>query len=294
MKYITNFSNTIGRMLSIDGDYIFLIILSIFVLVFFKIIAKLIVFIYVKFERDTKQLFIVNKRVNMICEIISIIVIFLLWDNYLTNIITIISFVSAGVAIAIRDIIINLFAGVYIKTKKPFKIEDRIEINGMKGDVVVINNLSFSILEVGDRINSEQSSGIVINIPNSFVITYALKNYSTAFKYIWDEITVKLPLNADVEKTKKELLKIVNSNEVIKTIPKKMDQAIEDASLEYRIYYNHLEPIIYTSVVDSHIELYIRFLVHPKKIRNVEDDIWLRILNKNNENKITLYSETTL
>ena len=108
---------------------------------------------------------------------------------------TIISFISAGITIAIRDIILNLFAGIYIKTKKPFKLEDRIEIDGIKGDVVVINALSFKILEVGDRINGEQSSGLIINIPNSFVFSKSLKNYNTAFKYIWDEIVINLNLD---------------------------------------------------------------------------------------------------
>ena len=68
-----------------------------------------------------------------------------------------------------------------------------------------------------------------------------------------------------------------------------MNQAVEDASLEYRIYYNHLEPIIYTKIIDNHIELDARFLVHPKKVRNVEDSIWLNILQKYHENKIDLY-----
>ena len=102
---------------------------------------------------------------------------------------------------------------------------------------------------------------------------------------------VNIPLNADVEKTKKIILKIVNNNEVIKEIPKKMDKQVSDASLEYRIYYNHLEPIIYTRVVNNHIELSVRFLVHPKKMRNVENDIWLNILNEYKNKKITLFTE---
>ena len=134
-------------------------------------------------------------------------------------------------------------------------MEDRIEINDVIGDVVVINLLSFKVLEVSDKENGEQSNGKIVNIPNSYIFSYALKNYTTAFKYIWDEINVNIPLEADLEATKKIILKIVNNNEVIKEIPKKMDKQVSDASLEYRIYYNHLEPIIYTKVNNNHIEL---------------------------------------
>ncbi len=151
--------------------------------------------------------------------------------------------------------------------------------------------LSFKVLEVSDKENGEQSNGKIVNIPNSYIFSYALKNYTTAFKYIWDEINVNIPLEADVEATKKIILKIVNNNEVIKEIPKKMDKQVSDASLEYRIYYNHLEPIIYTRVNNNHIELSVRFLVHPKKMRNVENDIWIKILNEYQNKKITLYKE---
>ena len=70
-----------------------------------------------------------------------------------------------------------------------------------------------------------------------------------------------------------------------------MEDEVNDASVEYRIYFNNLDPIIYLEVVDDHIELYLRFLVHPKKKRNIENSIWLDILKSNNEGKIELYKK---
>ena len=188
-------------------------------------------------------------------------------------------------------IILNLFAGVYIKTKKPFKLEDRISIDGVTGDVILINNLSFKILEVSDKPNGEQSSGLIINIPNSYIFSKTLKNYNLAFKYVWDEVTIKLKIDADLEKNKKEIMEIITSNETVKEIPKKMKKELKSATVDYRIYYNHLDPIIYTKVVDNHIELSLRFLTHPKKTRIIEDDLWINILNKYKENKIDLFTE---
>ena len=292
MKYLTDMCNIIASTFKIDNIYFILIIESILLLLILKVIGKLLVLIYTKHSKNARNIFLFNQRVNIIINMIIVFGEFIIWEDHMKNIITIISFISAGVAIAIREIILNLFAGIYIKTKKPFKLEDRIEINEMKGDVVVINALSFKILEVGNRINGEQSSGLIINVPNSFIFSHALKNYTTAFKYIWNEMTINLSLDANVEQNKKEILKIVKANEVIASIPKKMNRAIEDASLDYRIYYNHLEPIIYTSVVDDHIELNVRYLVHPKKTRFVEDDIWTKILTKYHENKIDLLKKT--
>lgn len=284
------FINDIIEILTTNSDhYLVLFTKSILYLLIFRLINKLIILVCAKRIKTSRKVFIFNQNVSIIINIITFITLFIVWEPYLENIITIISFISAGVTIAIREIIINIFAGIFIKARKPFKLEDRISIDGIIGDVVVINTLSFKILEVRERENGEQSSGLIINIPNSFIFSKTLKNYNTAFKYIWEELTVKIPLDADVEKNKKEILQIVENNEIVASIPKKMDRAIHNASMEYRIYYNHLTPIIYTKVVDSHIELTARFLVHPKKSRIVEDDIWTKILQKYKKKKIDLY-----
>lgn len=288
MKILENLNN---MMTTIGDDYFVLILKSILILIIFRFLYKMVVLIFAKKIKTSRKVFLFNRNTSIIINIIAFIVLFIIWEPHLKNIITLISFISAGLTIAIRDIILNLFAGIFINARKPFKLEDRISIDGVIGDVVVINALSFKILEVKDRENGEQSSGLIINIPNSFVFSKSLKNYNTAFKYIWEEITVKIPLDADVERNKKEILEIVENNEIVASIPKKMNKEIHDASLDYRIYYNHLTPIIYTKVVDSHIELTARFLVHPKKSRIVEDDVWTKILKKYKENKIDLYKD---
>jgi small-conductance mechanosensitive channel len=232
-----------------------------------------------------------HQGVNVIMNIFCVVIIFLLWYPYLKNVMTVISFISAGITIAIRDIILNLFAGLYIKAKKPFKLEDRISIDGVTGDVILINNLSFKILEILDKPNGEQSSGLIINVPNSFIFSKTLKNYNLAFKYVWDEVNIRLKIDADIEKNKKEIMEIITSNETVKEIPKKMKKELKSATVDYRIYYNHLDPIIYTKVNDNHIELSLRFLTHPKKTRIIEDDLWTNILKKYKENKIDLFVE---
>ena len=211
---------------------------------------------------------------------------FYVWEAYFTNVVTVISFMTAAITLALREFIINLFSGFYIKMCKPFKIEDRIEINDVTGDVVNINMLSFDVLEVSDK---DQSTGIITTLPNSSIFNYKLKNYMKGFKYIWDEITIKLDLKNDLETTEELLYKIVNQNDVVKQIPSKMMKEMQNAVKDYRVYYNHLNPIIYVSIVDNHYELTIRFLVHPKKKRYVDSAIYRQILKECQNKKIILY-----
>ncbi len=283
----------INYILAFDyGKYFIVMGRTILIILFFKLLNYIIVLISTKWLlKRSKTRFMFHQSVNIILNIFCALLIILIWLPYFKNVLTIISFISAGITIAMRDIILNLFAGIYIKYRKIIKLEDRVTIDDITGDVVLINHLSFKLLEVGDRIKGEQSSGLIINVPNSFVFSKAIKNYNTAFKYIWDEITIRIKMDADVEKNKKEIMKIINSNEIVSEIPKKMKKEIKDATIDYRIYYNHLEPIIYTKVNDNHIELNLRFLTHPKKTRIIEDYLWTNILKRYKNNKIDLFVE---
>ncbi|MDO4282646.1 MAG: mechanosensitive ion channel [Clostridia bacterium] len=288
MSWLMNISEHLEDITGIPSQYINLIIVSIIIILIVKFIRKIIYEIYLKFHEQSREIYLYNRKTQLLSNIIILLLLIIVWGENIKSFMTFISFFSAGVVIAIREIVLNFVAGLYIKINKPFSLEDRIEINGLKGDVVNLNLTSFDILEIGDRVKGEQSTGRIVHVPNSIVFAYPLKNYVKAFKYIWNEITVVIDLDSDVQKVKYMLYKIVKKNSVIKEIPKKMENQISTASEDYRIYFNNLQPIIYTSVVDGHIELYIRYLVHPKKARNVEDLIWIDILKLNREKKIKL------
>lgn len=288
MKIVYEISEYLENITGIGKDYIKLFLLTIISLVLYKIIRIVVRKIYSFLPMNDKKKFYRNRNAQITLTIVLIVDLFLLWGEELQGLITIVSFVSAGIAIAIREIIFNFFAGAYLKLKKPFEVEDRIEIDEIKGDVINIHTLGFEMLEIGKRVEGEQSTGRIIHIPNSYIFTKTLKNYTKAFKYIWDEITVKIPLTADIDKTQEILYSIILDNETLKEIPIKMENAVDEIILEYRIYYNNFDPIIYTKIVDSHIELYLRYLVHPKKARNVQDEINLKIIDEYQKGNIKL------
>lgn len=286
MKYI----NYISELTSIDQKYIILIIKTIIFFIILNIIKNIGVKILRK-VKDGKKEYTYTQKFKLIISILKILLFFLIWSDYLKNFLTIISFISAGFTIALRDLIFNFFSGIYIKIKKPFEVEDRIEINNYKGDVININTLNFEVLEVNNENFIGQSTGVITHIPNSNIFTYPLRNYNKAFKYIWNELTVKVPLDCNLSKTKSVLYKIVNSNEIIKNIPGKMKNQINNISNNYRIYYNKYDPIIYTQVIDNHIELNIRYLVHPKKARYVNSTLWNKIIEAYQSKEIDLYKD---
>lgn len=286
-EYINNITNFLG----IKSTTLNLIIYSILAILIITLISKIAILINLKTNKNEKKLYTFNKKTKIAKLLLTMIVLLIIWEKQLTNIITFISFIGAAATLAMRDIIINFLAGIYITISKPFKLEDRIEVDTTIGDVVNINSLNFEILEVANKEDGEQSTGIIVQVPNSKVFTEEIKNYTKAFKYIWSELSVKIKLDSDLVKNKKTLYDIVNSNDIVKKIPKKMKVQLNEAIGDYRIYYNNLEPIIYTKLSEEYVTLTIRYLAHPKKARHIESQIWNKIYEEAQNKKIDLYKK---
>ena len=291
LKILEEFSEYIGRDTGINKEYIHLTILTIFAVLFFDLIKLATRKIYSQLPVSDKKKYFRNRKIKISLTIICWLVVILIWKEQIKSLITLISFVSAAVTIALREIIFNFFAGIYINAKKIFEIEDRIEIKGIKGDVITMHSLGFEMLEIADGNEYEQSTGKIVHIPNSAVFSEPTKNFTKAFKYIWDEIKINIELDSDVEETKSYIYNILKNIDILKEIPEKMENQVDDVTVQYRIYYNKLEPIIYTRINESHIELSLRYLVHPKKIRIVQNEIYLKVLEEYNKGNIKLYKE---
>ena len=288
MKLYEEICSTLAKATTLEEKYIVLLLTSLVVIFIFRILKVLGKKVIQKITTGRRE-FVSNQAYQVTLNILEILVFIFLFDDYIKGLMTFISVISAAMTIALRDFILNFFCGIYIKFKKPFKVEDRIQIEDIKGDVMSISAFSFEILEVSTKEDNGQSTGIVIHYPNSIIVSKPVKNINKGFKYIWDEIVVKVSLDADLESNKKEIYKIVNSLDTIKSIPKKMKNLINDVNTTNRIYFNKFDPIIYTKIVDDHVELNVRFLMHPKKARYIESVIWNKIYLSYKAKKINLY-----
>lgn len=291
MKYFVEFCNYVGDLTNIDPTYVILVLSTITILwvgFAFKVVGLKIM----TMVKDEQKRYARSQNYKVIINVIEAVLLFFVWDEYIKGLMTLISVISAAFLLAIRDVIYNWISGLYIKINKVFRVEDRIFIDNIKGDVMSISSLEFELLEVKDDEENGQSTGVVITFPNSVIFTKPVKNYTKGFKYIWNELTIKVELDSDIEQEKQEIYKIVKSIDEIKTIPKKTKRQINSISTTYRIYYNNYDPIIYTKIVDSHVELKLRYLMNPKKARFVESTIWTNILNAYNNGSIKLYRET--
>ena len=74
-----------------------------------------------------------------------------MWLGAFTSVATFFGLLSAGLAIALRDPIVNLFGWFYILWRRPFNPGDRITVRDHTGDVTDQRLFSFHAPRGGDR-----------------------------------------------------------------------------------------------------------------------------------------------
>jgi len=200
----------------------------------------------------------------------------MLWIEDFSQLGTILGIMSAGIAIALKDPLVNIAGLLFITLRRPFVIGDRIQIGDNSGDVIDISMFQFSILEIGNWVDSDQSTGRIIHLPNGIVFSQSLANYTKGFDYIWNEIRILLTFESDWEKAKVILNDILNKN-TMETMEDAQKQ-IKNASKKYLIVYKNLTPIIYTNVEASGVRLTLRYLCRPRSRRSTEHVLWEAIL----------------
>ena len=183
---------------------------------------------------------------------------------------------GAGLAIALQDPIVSLAGWFLIVGKFGISVGDRIEINQVKGDVIDIGLFRLAILEVGNWVGAEQSTGRVVFFPNSFILKNHYYNYSTGNSFIWDEIKVTLTSESDWKKAKQIVENIASrvSQEFIGEAKEKSDEMAR----RFHINLGTLTPIVYVSIGERGVDLLLRYLTAIRKRRITNDQISREIL----------------
>jgi small-conductance mechanosensitive channel len=199
---------------------------------------------------------------------------------------------GAGIAFALQEVIASFAGWVAISFGSFYKTGDRVQLGGIKGDVIDIGVLRSTFMEIGQWVNGDLYNGRVVKIANSFVFKEPVFNYSSDFPFLWDEITVPVRYGSDYRAAYALLEKVVTevagdyvneAKESWKTIVEKF--MIEDA---------RVEPMVTLVASDNWMEFTVRYVVDYKVRRTTKDALFRRILEEIEciEGKVALASAT--
>lgn len=253
------------------------IALTLLVVVTAMIVHRLLIRFTEPLSNDPKTRFSWKKTISYSVTFVAILIVSRVWFKGISSFTTFIGLLSAGLAIALKDTLQNLAGWIFILWRKPFIVGNRIQIGEHSGDVIDIRPFQFTILEIGNWVNADQSTGRIIHIPNGIVFMQPLCNYDMGFKYIWNEIAVTITFDSDWQKAKSILQNIANTNSL--SLTSQVESEIRRAAKQFLIFYQNLTPIVYTSVADSGIVLTIRYLTEIRERRGSSEAIWEAILS---------------
>ena len=219
-----------------------------------------------------------KRTLSFIIPFIGLILIGAVWLPVFEEFGTFLGLFTAGIAIALKEPLTNLAGWFFILFRKPFTVGDRVQIGEHTGDIIDIRLFQFTMLEIGNWVDADQSTGRLIHLPNGKVFSEPQANYSSGFEYIWNEIQVYITFESNWDKAKGMLDEIIKRH--AENVELKAEKEILEASKNYMIYYKHLTPIVYTKVMEYGIQLTIRYLCNPRKRRGSENEIWKAVLTQ--------------
>jgi small-conductance mechanosensitive channel len=225
---------------------------------------------------DVQRRYIAGKTLNYILGIVFVLATLIIWFGGLTGWTAYLGLVSAGLAIALQDPLVNLAGWAFISIRKPFVVGDRIQLGDHRGDVIDLRLFQFSLVEIGNWVDADQSTGRIIHVPNGWIFKHALANYTAGFQFIWDEMAVLVTFESDWRRAKQILEEIIGRHTVV--ADEVAAEEVRRASRKYMIFFQYLTPIVWTSVADSGVVLTLRYICEPRKRRSTQSAIWEEIL----------------
>jgi len=254
------------------------VITSLAVIAVIMILRGLVAWIIARRTEDVRFRYHARKVSAYVSASLALLLLGRIWFTGFQDLGTFLGLVSAGLAIALKDLVASVAGWIYLLWRRPFEVGDRIQIGEHAGDVIDIRLFRFTLIEIGNWVEADQSTGRVILIPNSRILIEAIANYSKGFQYIWNELPVLVTFESNWLKAKAILQKIIDDQSA--HLSESAMQSVRKAAQRAMIIYSTLTPKVWTSVAESGVLLTIRYLCDPRKRRGTAETIWEDILKE--------------
>jgi small-conductance mechanosensitive channel len=224
---------------------------------------------------------VLNLLVFLATVIIVLTVVSATWYTALVSL----GVLSLILGFALQTPITSLIGWVYLLIRQPYKVGDRIELGGARGDVIDVSYLDTTLWEFGGPyLSTQHPSGRIIKFPNSLVLNETVFNYSwPLFPYVWNEIKFNIAYDSDLEfvaQTMKEVVEEELGEKMLSLVAVYRDLLKQTPVDELQI---QERPVVHFRPSDNTwLEAMVRYLGHPKESGRVKTRIITKLLDKMN------------
>lgn len=219
-----------------------------------------------------------KKLSSFIGYILTIILLIVVFSDKLAGLTVALGVAGAGIAFALQEVIASFAGWLAILFGGFYKTGDRVQLGGVKGDVMDIGVLRTTIMETGQWVDGDLYNGRIVLIANSYVFKEPVFNYSGDFPFLWDEIKIPIQYGSNYEKTKTILQKI--GAEVAGDLTQKSKEKWTKLQNKYLLEDAQTEPMVSLIANDNWVEFTLRFVVSYKKRRATKTELFTKILQE--------------
>lgn len=229
-----------------------------------------------RYVQEPGNLYRGKKLVTFLGYLTGVIVISLIFSDQFGRMAVAFGVAGAGIAFALQEVIASLAGWVAISFGNFYNTGDRVQLGGIKGDVIDIGMLRTTMMEIGQWVNSDLYNGRIVKIANSFVFKEPVFNYSGDFPFLWDEITVPVKYGSDY-RLARDLFNRILAN-ITGEYSQQAKRSWSGLILQYRIEPAELDPRVFLVANDNWMEFSLRYVVDYKKRRITKDLLFTNIL----------------
>ncbi len=262
------------------------------------LLARLVMFA----QGPRRPRFWTDQAINMLSTAILVIGLVSIWFKDPSRLTTIGGLIGAGIAFALQKLITALAGYFVILRGKTFNIGDRIVVGDVRGDVIALDFIQTTVLEMGQppSVNDQtdpaawvmgrQFTGRIVTVSNGIIFDKPVFNYTRDFSFLFDEIAIWVRYG-DRHELAEEILLDVARHHTLK-IQELGDEARQRLERTYHLQPPDVEPRVYYRLTSNWIELSLRFLCKDHGIRQLKDKMYREILRRLAEAKIEIASGT--
>jgi small-conductance mechanosensitive channel len=261
------FDPTIGRMV--------IIFMGLAVVIFVINLLKRNVNRYVE-DKDSR--YKTKKFLNFFGYILGISLIIVVFAHKLGGLTVALGVTGAGIAFALQEVIASVAGWTAIMFGNFYRTGDRVQLGGIKGEVIDIGIIRTTIMEIGQWVDADLYNGRIVRIANSFVFKEPVFNYSADFPFLWDEIKIPIKYGSDYPLAREIFYRI--AQEIVGDYVKFAQQSWKSMVKKYLIEDASTEPMVTLIANDNWVEFTLRYVVDYKKRRSTKDRLFTRILEE--------------
>ncbi len=256
--------------------------------------------IYRRLDQERTR-FWTRQAINLGSMLLLVLGLLSIWFDDPTRLATALGLVTAGLAFALQRVVTAVAGYFVILRGTTFSVGDRIVMGGVRGDVIALDLIQTTIMEMGQPpsvqnadpamwVRSRQPTGRVVTVSNAQIFDEPVFNYSRDFPYLWEEMTLPISYTADRKRAELILLDAAKRHTV--KIHDMSEEALDTMKHRYFVQSASLEPAVYFRLTDNWLELAVRFIVMDRGIRDVKDAMSRDILAALDEAGIGIASAT--